>query len=299
MSSDYKVTIGLCVRNCAALIKGTIKSIMDQDFPHQLMEVFFVDDGSEDRTLSIIQSYLPKLNMKVRLFHHKWKGLGYTRNVVVSHAKGEYIIWVDGDMLLSKEFVRMQVDFMDKNPQIGIGKGRYGMYAQKNLVGDLENIEFVVTALRGNERAGSVPLGTGGSIYRVKAIRGVGGFDTNIKGSGEDIDAEYRIRAAGWLLTFTSAVFFERRRMTWKALWNEYYWHGRGSSYIFEKNRWVLDLYKLWPPILLAVESFRVVLAYKLTRRKVTLLLPFHYFFKRVAWCLGVIRNVFGNIGRS
>jgi len=43
-------TIGVCVRNCEATIKEVINSIINQDFPHELMEVIIVDDGSEDRT---------------------------------------------------------------------------------------------------------------------------------------------------------------------------------------------------------------------------------------------------------
>jgi glycosyltransferase involved in cell wall biosynthesis len=297
MNEDLKVTIGVCIRNCENLIGETIKSIMDQNFPHKSFEVIFVDDGSTDRTLSIIQSYLPKFDTQVKIFHHKWKGLGVTRNVVVKHAEGKYIIWVDGDMLLAKDFIKKQVEFMDRNPAVGIGKGRYGMYAQANLAGALENIEFV-TGLQSKEETNSVPLGTGGSIYRVEAIREVGGFNPKVSGSGEDVDAEYRIKAAGWLLAFTLGVFYERRRTSWRALWNEYYWHGKGSSYLFGENRRILNLYTFWPPVLITIEFIRVVMAYRLTHRKVTFLLPFHYAFKRTAWCLGFIRGFFENVGR-
>ncbi|MDH5483424.1 MAG: glycosyltransferase [Candidatus Bathyarchaeota archaeon] len=293
MHSGLKVTLGVCVKNCESLIEETIESVNNQDFPHKSMEVIFVDDGSEDRTLSTIQNCLPKLTMQTKIFHHQWKGLGATRNVVVNHAEGEYIIWVDGDMRLNKDFVKRQVAFMDANPCVGIAKGRYGMCAQASLVGDLENMEFVVTGSRSKEKANSVPLGTGGSIYRVKAIRGAGGFDPDIKGSGEDVDAEYRVRAAGWLFDLTTAVFYERRRASWRALWNEYYWHGSGISYLFGKDRRIVNSYKLWPPAIIVIELLRVVVAYKLTGRKVVLLLPFHYVFKRTAWFLGFIRRKF------
>jgi len=299
MCNNIKVTIGVCVRNCEDLIGETIESIMNQDFPHMFMKVIFVDDGSEDKTPSIIQSYLPKLDTQVEIFRHKWKGLGATRNVVVNNAEGEYIIWVDGDMRLSKDFVRKQVEFMERNHVVGIGKGKYGMYTQANLVGDLENMEFVATNFRRGGKTNSLPLGTGGSIYRVKAIKQIDGFDQDITGSGEDVDAEYRIRAAGWLLNVTSAVFYEKRRETWKSLWNEYFWHGRGSSYLFEKNRQIVNWYKLWPPVAFVVEFFRVVMAYKLTRRKVALFLPFHYAFKRTAWFLGLVRSLLENGNRK
>ena len=39
---------------------------MKQDHPHKLMEVIFVDDGSEDNTFFIIEEYSPKMDMKVK-----------------------------------------------------------------------------------------------------------------------------------------------------------------------------------------------------------------------------------------
>lgn len=292
-NSRIKATVGVCVRNCGGLIGDAIESIIDQDFPHELMEAIFVDDGSEDDTLSIIQDYLPKLDMQVKIFHHEWKGLGATRNVVVNSADGEYIIWVDGDMILSRDFVRKQVEFMERNPALGIGKGKYSLCEQGTLVGELENIEFVATNLKG--KTNRTPLGTGGSVYRVKAIRQIGGFDQNITGSGEDMDAEYRIMASGWLLGITSAIFYERRRKTWNSLWNEYRWHGKSVSYLLKKSKKLISPYKLWPPVAFMIALFRVPVAYKLTRRKAALLLPLHYIFKRTAWLTGFLTSLFEN----
>jgi len=290
--NDPEVTIGVCVRNCEDLIREAIDSIINQGYPHELMEVIFVDDGSEDKTLSIIESYAPKMDIFAKVFHQEWKGLGPARNVVVNNAKGKYIVWVDGDMVLSRDFVRKLVEFMEKSPRVGIGKGKYGMYAKANLIGTLENMEFVIINVRIKRKANSAPLGTGGSIYRIEAIRQVGGFDQNIRGSGEDRDAEYRIRADGWSLEIIPAVFYERRRKTWKSLWNEYFWHGRGGAYIFGKSKWIVNLYKLWPPVAFMIEFSRVARAYKLTRRKTALLLPLHYAFKRTAWFFGFLRGL-------
>jgi glycosyltransferase involved in cell wall biosynthesis len=288
------VTVGICVRNSEATIKEAIDSVLTQDFPRELIEVIFVDDGSTDKTLSIIESYVPIKDMQVKVFHHEWKGLGASRDVVVNCAAGDYIIWVDGDMTLASDFVRRQVAFMEMDSKVGIGKGQYGLCAQESLVGYLENIEFVAAHLRRREKANSLPLGTGGSIYRVKAIRQVGGFDHNIKGPGEDVDAEYRLRKAGWAFEATAPVFYERRRGTWGSLWTEYFWFGKSGSNLFENERQLVDIYRLWPPVMLIVEFSRVIKAYKLTRCKIVFLLPIHYVFKRAAWFLGFAMDFLG-----
>jgi glycosyltransferase involved in cell wall biosynthesis len=255
------------------------------------MEIIFVDDGSKDKTFSVVKSLASKMDISTKIFHQESKGLGSARNVVVDNAIGKYIVWVDGDMKLSRNFVRKQVEFMKKNASVGIGKGKYGMY-QAGIVGFLENMEFMLANLRPREKRGLTPLGTGGCIYRVEAIKQVGGFDQNIIGSGEDADAEYRIKEAGWSLETTTAVFYERRRKTWKSLWNEYFWHGEGGQRILERNRWFVDPYKLFPPVAVTIELFRVCKAYKLVHQKVVLLLPLHYTFKRTAWFLGFVRGL-------
>lgn len=59
-------------------------------------EVIIVDDGSTDKTGTLCDEYVrSKANFYV--YHQENKGLSYARNVGVSHAKGEYIIFLDGD----------------------------------------------------------------------------------------------------------------------------------------------------------------------------------------------------------
>lgn len=284
------VTIGVCVKNCEDLVADALESIAEQVFPHELMETILIDDGSTDKTLDVMKRKARKLKTVTRIIHQEWKGLGQARNAVVNNSAGKYIIWVDCDMQLAKDFVREQVEFMERHSDVGVAKGSYGIY-EANMVSTLENMEFITTNSRRMRRLDPNPLGTGGSIYRIKAIREVGGFNDSIKGSGEDADAEFRINKAGWLLDTTSAVFYEKRRNTWRSLLQEYFWHGKGSSRVVKRYT-STNPYKLLPPVAFVIESIRIVVAYKLTRRKIALLLPIHYAFKRTAWIVGLLQSL-------
>jgi GT2 family glycosyltransferase len=58
----------------------------------------------------------------------------------------------------------------------------------------------------------SASLATSGCIYRVDAIKKIGGFNEKIIGAGEDEDIEKRIRSAGWSLNIVSTIFYEQHR---------------------------------------------------------------------------------------
>jgi glycosyltransferase involved in cell wall biosynthesis len=286
------VTIGVCVHNCASTIKETIKSILNQDYPHDLMEIVFVDDGSVDDTLLIIKEHASKMNIRVKIFHQKWKGLGPCRNIVVNNAEGKYIIWVDGDMKLSKNYVKSQVEFMETHSAAGIAKGKYGLNNYECCVSFLENIPFFIFSNKNVGKPIDKNPGTGGSIYRVKAIKEIGGFDSQIKGAYEDIDAESRIREKGWLIYVSQPTFYEKHPTKWKFLWKKYFWYGYGAADFYKKKRGKVNFCYMLPPLAFMSGLLYSFDAYRLTRRKIVFLLPIHFCYKMSAWWLGFIEKL-------
>ncbi len=286
------VSVGMCIRNGEPFAKEALLSVLKQDFPHEQMEIIVVDDGSEDKTLSVVENIAVDSDICFRVFHTEWKGLGYVRNFVVEESSGKYIVWVDCDMILPADHVRKQVEFMERNEKIGIAKARYGIQFQEALVGFLENAASWALDYRFGGQTTDRPLGTGGCIYRVEAVRQAGGFDEKLTGVGEDQDVEHKVRTAGWLLYLgASAFFYEKRRKSWKLLWKEYFWHGYGGHSLYKKNKNLIPLHKLVPPSGLLAGVWYSMDAYRATSRKLVFLLPFQYFFKRTAWFCGFIRG--------
>jgi len=281
-----KVTIGFCVKNCETTVKEVVNSIVCQDYPHELMEVIVVDGNSTDKTVQIIKDTLCCSDIKTRIFFEN-KGLGFARQLVVDNACGDYIVWVDGDVVLAKDHVSKQVEFMEKNPKVGIAGGKFQNYPRENWVALLESIEWMVLdrIYGGNASVRPVLHRAGGSVYRVKAIKQAGGFDMCIKGALEDLDAEYRIGTVGWLTYFvTDAVFHDRRKQTWKDVWNENFWYGYGGHYFIHKHGRIMQNFPVFEGLR------RTALAYKSTHRKIVFLFPLQYFFKKIAWLLGFLK---------
>ena len=297
------VTIGVCVRNCENYVKETIDSILDQDFSHKLMEVIFVDDGSEDNTLSFIRESVSNIDIPAKVFCTPWKGLGHTRNMVVAKAQGDFILWVDGDMMLSSDFVRKLVEFMGQHPDVGIAKGRQALKPGRNLLGTLEAYSRAASRMvdYDSEKGRLKSLGTGGSIYRIEVIKQAGGFDENLRGYCEDWDIEIRVRAAGWSLCTTDAYFldYERHRLTWKNLWSRYWLRGYYTHYFLHKNRGMLKHYRMFPLAAFVSGLLHAFTLFKLTHLKAVFLLPFQSAFKSTAWYVGFIKSHLNSYGSS
>lgn len=297
LATDPKpiVTVGVCFKNCEDSVKEVVSNLLEQDIPHENVEVIFVDDGSKDRTLARIMSLVPSMDMAVKVFYQEWKGIGSARNVVVSNACGKYIVWFDADMILSKDYIRKQVELMQKYLKIGIAKGICRLNPKDNLLSTLENVAEFATHFKNKGKVTSklVHLGTAGCIYRVKALRQVGGFDESLTSAGEDTDVAHRIIEAGWLLFLTDeTTFYVSRPKTWNNLWTTYFKHGYNLHYLYRKDKKIFTLYKMSPMAGFIAGLLDSFVAYRLTLKKVVFLLPLHYFFRMTFWFLGFLKVI-------
>jgi glycosyltransferase involved in cell wall biosynthesis len=288
-----RLTAGVCVRNCEGTIGQAIESIAQQDFPHSLMEIIFVNDGSSDNTLGMIEDWASKIDVHSRIFSDSWRGLGAARNTVVNNAQGDYVVWVDGDMTLEKSYFTKQVRFMENNPKVGIAKGTYDPSPGPNLISTLEIYSRSADKMTDFNRKMAGALGTGGCIYRLEAIRQAGGFDDDLKGYGEDWDAESRVRAIGFSLQVTQARWrdYERLGLSLKELWNRYVTRGSDLYYFSKKHERLLRLHRMLPPAgFFAGLKFALRLR-KIMNDKVIFLLPFETAFKSTAWSWGYLKT--------
>jgi glycosyltransferase involved in cell wall biosynthesis len=289
LNPKFTVTVGVCVKNGAPIIKTAIASLCRQTFPHHDTELFVVDGNSKDNTLQLIKANLTDDFGSVRILQEN-SGLGVARQMVVMQANGKYIVWLDADMELADNYLANQVAFMEQHPQVGIAGGKYRVHIGHGLAADLENIVYAVDSVYGNRgsasKYGYLP-GAEGAIYRVKAVRSVGGFDPKINGAAEDTEMAYRVRASGWQLATTTEMFTESTRATWPSLWKQYVWYGRGGHFIYHKDPGALNFLQMTPVAGFVAGVMRLPGALMLTHKTGFLMLPFHYTYKRIAWLLG------------
>ena len=295
-----RVTVGVCVRNCENEIRYIVDRIHNQDFPHQNIEVLFVEEGSEDGTLSSIIKYAPTMDIEYRVYHHSWKGLGFSRNVILNNARGDYLVWIDDGTVVLGDYVRKHVEYMDHLPAVGIAKGSIGAVSGLKPVATLQNLSQLAFYYKYSGKFTTKLFGTGGSVYRVEAARQVGGFDENIRGATEDTDIAYRIIAAGWKIYISPAKFFNTYDAQMKKILNKNFRYGYDSPFVMRKHKKLYELlYKSTPIAGFLEGTLDFSAAYRTSKKKIAVFLPIFYFIKRTAWCLGFIKGYLHSLKKN
>ncbi|WP_294627589.1 glycosyltransferase family 2 protein [uncultured Bacteroides sp.] len=79
-------------------------------------EILIADDGSRDDTRQLIEEMRAKTDISIVHVWHEDKGfrLSAIRNRSIAQAKGDYIIQIDGDIILDKNFISDHLELAEK-----------------------------------------------------------------------------------------------------------------------------------------------------------------------------------------
>src|SRR4030043_1054439 len=108
-----KVSVIITTYNLAHYICETIDSVLAQTYTDY--EILVIDDGSTDNT----QEVLSKYNGKIRYFYKENEGECATLNKGIELSRGKYIAFIDADDLWFPDKLRLQVNFLEQNPDYG------------------------------------------------------------------------------------------------------------------------------------------------------------------------------------
>ena len=112
------VSILICTYNAEKTIEQTLKSCLNQTYKN--FEILIHDDQSKDKTIEIIKEIWDK---RIKIIH-SWKKLWPYKwlNLLLDHAKWDYISIQDHDDLWKPEKLEKQIKFLEENEKyVGCG----------------------------------------------------------------------------------------------------------------------------------------------------------------------------------
>jgi len=220
-------------------IEHCLKSIKNQNFEKDKIEIIVVDSNSHDKTRTIAKKYADKvINIKSR-------GVGRARNFGAKRAKGEILLFLDADTVLDSGFIK-RVHRSFSNPHVVCVSG---MVEGLERLGVIDNLfKFFHYSLMNKICALSARLGfpffpTVCCACRKSAFNEVGGFDEGLA-IGEDITFSLRMGKVGKCLVNKEAMAFTSlRRVKKNGKMKNYlvYFKNYFKLFVLNQKPWIYD----------------------------------------------------------
>lgn len=130
------ISVIVPIYNTEKYLVECVESIREQTYSN--IEIILVDDGSTDASIEICDEFSKK-DSRVRVFHKENEGSAVAKNFGIQQSKGEYIILVDSDDIVSDKMIEvLYTHIKEKNADIAIGN--YYIYDESD-----KNFYFYVT----------------------------------------------------------------------------------------------------------------------------------------------------------
>lgn len=107
-----KISVIIPVYNMGQYLNRCIDSVISQSYTN--WEVIAVDDGSVDNSFSILLNYA-SIDERFKVSTHENKGPGYSRNVAISIATGDYIVFLDSDDYIDNNYFEGLIENVKDN----------------------------------------------------------------------------------------------------------------------------------------------------------------------------------------
>jgi glycosyltransferase involved in cell wall biosynthesis len=219
-----RVSVVTIFFNAEAFIEEAIASVMaqtDGDF-----ELLLCDDGSNDSSSAIAQSWERRLPSKVRYLEHKGhanQGMSATRNLGLRAARGEFVAFLDADDVWRPDKLGEQIAIMQAHPELGMVCGAVNYWRSwaggEDSVVRTGHVQNRVVPPPESAMA-LYPLGSAPApcpsdmLLRREAVEAVGRFEEHFSGSRQIYEDQGFLAKLylAWPVYFSDAVWLDYRQ---------------------------------------------------------------------------------------
>lgn len=161
--------------NSETTLETTLESVISQDFED--WEAIIINDGSTDATEEIALRWVES-DKRFKYFAKPNEGLGKTRNYGIAKSNGLYILPLDSDNQLIKDFSKDAIAVFEKNQDIGVVYGDAQYFGEKNGIWKVDDYNLNKMLVDNYIDACA--------IYKKKLWEQVGGYDETMPYQGHE-----------------------------------------------------------------------------------------------------------------
>lgn len=120
---DMLLTIGIPTWNRANILRRTLIGLYEAIIPKGVsLEILVVDNNSADETQDVLEKY--KKILPLRPLFEPQQGRSWALNHAIAKARGEYILWIDDDILVDTKWIDAYYRAFSEFPDAGFFGGR-------------------------------------------------------------------------------------------------------------------------------------------------------------------------------
>lgn len=243
------ISVAICTWNRCEILQLTLARLSEIALPAGLdWEVLVVNNNCTDNTTEVARSFVSCL--PVRVVVEPQPGASHARNRALDEARGEYIAWVDDDVLIADDWLVALVDAIQRRPDIDVFGGPIEPWFATTPDPDLlAAFPALANGFCGLDYgAAEIPLRDGQPLFTSNmavARRSTDGlrFNPALGGTagsgvcGEDVEFLDAIRARGgdvlWIPRMRVKHYVDPSRATLSYLLRFYY--DRGRSFVRQR----------------------------------------------------------------
>lgn len=199
--TGISVSVIVPVRNSPAYLGRCLEAILAS--AHAACESIVVDDASTDDTRAVARRFPIRL---IELSGGPY-GPGYARNRGAEVARGDVVLFVDADVIITPDTIGRVVETMTGRPQVAAVFGSYDDGpGDQEFLSQYKNLFHHFVHQQANEEAATFWAGCG--AVRREVFLALGGFDVQRypRPCIEDIELGYRLRAAGYQIALNKQI---------------------------------------------------------------------------------------------
>lgn len=286
------VSLLVAMRNESLHIERCIRSIINQDYPVDKLEVLVLDGRSNDGSQAIV-SQLISQRKNYHLLDNPEIYQASAWNLGILHSKGDIIGIVSGHCELAPDYVSQLVETLQRTQAVMVG-------GPTTPVSEGWVAEAIALAL-------SSPFGVGDARFHYtqkeisvdsvfmgtcprKVYETIGGFDAELVRNQDD-EFSYRLRKNGGKIICNPSIrsrYFNRT--TLNDLWKQYFQYGFWKVRVLQKHPRQMSLRQFVPPVFVLALLASFLLALFPFSRSLSLIIPILYlttnFFVSILTCI-------------
>ncbi len=233
-----KITFGIPAFNESKTILKTVKSLLDADYPQSKKEIIIVDDGSIDGTAKVIRGFLRQHpEAPVKVITKKNGGKASALNAALGKARGEFFAVLDADSRITPSSIKKSLANFTST-KVGAVISRIRVDEPKNFLERIQRFEYIMSSMIRKIMCnfGTLYMTPGVlSIYRIDALRKVGGFTHDKANLTEDLEIAMRLKYNGYSIKMEpESITYTHVPSTFSKLWAQRIRWARGYIY----NHW-------------------------------------------------------------